>query len=74
MAREVAAAAKKANPLAAYDQASLALWGAVSFDGAPVTQDAINDLEPDVLTGIARTVLHLARPGLFETEEARKNV
>jgi hypothetical protein len=71
--RKLVAEAKQADPLVGYDQASLALWGTVTLDGEPVTQGAINDLEPDVLERVARAVLRLARPGLFETEADEKN-
>lgn len=71
--RKLVADAKKADPLVGYDQAALVLWGAVSFDGAEKTKELIDELEPDVLERIARAVLRLARPGLFETETDEKN-
>lgn len=72
-AREAVAEAKKKDPTTGYDPAQLCLMGVVTLDGVEKSREAIDDLEPDVLTGIARAVLRLARPGLFEDEAERKN-
>jgi hypothetical protein len=73
-ARTAVAEAKKANPLTGYDQNALCLMGIVTLGGVEKTPELVDDLEPDVLTGIARAVLKLARPGLFESESDRGNV
>lgn len=72
-AREKVREATQADPLASYDTRTLLLEGVVTLDGVEKTPEAIDDLEPDVADGIARAVLRRARPGLFETEDARKN-
>lgn len=71
--REAVEAAKTKDPLLAYDQRSLVLWGAVSFDGVEKTPEAVDDLEPELAEAIARAVLRLSRPALFETEADEKN-
>lgn len=71
--REAVEAGKKADPLLAYDQRSLVLWGTVTFDGVDKTPEAVDDLEPELAETIARTVLRLSRPALFETEADEKN-
>lgn len=71
--REAVEAGKKADPLLAYDQRSLVLWGTVAFDGVEKTPEAVDDLEPELAEAIARAVLRLARPALFETEADEKN-
>jgi hypothetical protein len=75
-----------ADPLTGYDRYTLARAGLVawSYPGAinavepPTTEyDAIRDLDDDAVDFIAREVLKLAKPSLFqsreEQEQARKN-
>lgn len=69
--RDVVAAAK--DPLLAYDKQELVMRSVVTVDGQEKTLAQIEEFEPEVLTAIATAVLRLARPGLFETEEERKN-
>lgn len=71
--RKAVEAAKTKDPLLAYDQRSLVLWGTVSFDGVEKTPEAVDDLEQELAEAIARAVLRLARPALFETEADEKN-
>jgi hypothetical protein len=71
------------DPLSGYDRLALAKAGVKAWtyeDGGtpkPVTDAAIEDLEDEALEFIARTVLQLTKPALFqskdEREAARKN-
>jgi hypothetical protein len=66
-----AAAAK--DPLSGYDKHTLISLGAVRINDAGATTEALDDLEPETATAVAREVLRLSRPALFETEAERKN-
>lgn len=78
-ARAAVSAAKQRDPLTGYDKRTLCVIGIERIEGVPGeageldAEAVIDNLEPDVLTGIARAVLRLARPGLFETEADEKN-
>lgn len=69
---------KAADPLLAYDRVTLMEAGvtAWSFD-LPVTRETLEDLDEDTADWLARAILRLSRPALFESEAeqeaARKN-
>lgn len=71
--REVVEAEKRRNPLAGYDARELCVMGVETIDDAPKSYDLIDDWEVEVLEAVANAILRLARPGLYETEAARKN-
>lgn len=71
--REVVEAEKARNPLGGYDARELCVMGVETIDGAPKSYDLIDDWEIEVLQAVANAILRLARPGLYETEAARKN-
>lgn len=64
----------KRDPLTAYDrqtllQAAIVRW---TYD-VPVTPETIQEIDEDTEEWLAREVLRLSRPSLFETEADRKN-
>ena len=71
--REAAAAEARKNPMAAYAPRELCAMGVETIDGVAKHYDLIDEWEPEVLDAVATAILRLSRPGLFETEEARKN-
>lgn len=71
--RDLVEAEKKRNPLASYDARELCLAGIDTIDGAPKSPDLIDDFELEVVEGVANAILRLSRPGLYETEDDRKN-
>lgn len=65
--------AAQRDPLSNYDLFTLLLAGVEACDGQAKTAEGIEGLEPEVAQGVARAILRLARPGLFETEADGKN-
>lgn len=57
------------DPLAAYDRVALMVAGvtAWTFD-APVDRDHVEDLDEDTQDWLARAILRLSKPSLFQTE------
>lgn len=71
-------AATKADPLLLFDAVTLLEKGVTgwSYD-APIARESVEDLDDATLTYLAREILKLAKPALFQTEDeaeaARKN-
>ncbi|MDP3717090.1 MAG: hypothetical protein Q8T13_04890 [Acidobacteriota bacterium] len=61
-------AAAKADPLVSYDIGVLLTIGVTSLDS-----EGIDELEPATAKAVAREVLRLSNPSLFESEDERKN-
>jgi hypothetical protein len=62
-----------ADPLVAYDRASVITGGLVAWtyhDGAPPTPEQIADLDDDAMDWIARAILRLSKPAAFVGAEA----
>lgn len=71
--RSVVEEEKRRNPLAGYDARHLCVMGVETVDNEAKTFDLIDEWEIEVLEAVANAILRLARPGLYETAEARKN-
>jgi len=76
-ARELADA--HADPLLGFDRYTIVTAGLVAWtvDGGTPTPDQINDLDDDTVETIARAILELSKPSLFqsaaERDAAKKN-
>lgn len=58
------------DPMQGYDRETLVLKGVKSWsDEAPITAETVADLDEEHLDGLARAVLKLSRPALFQTTE-----
>jgi hypothetical protein len=79
IATDAEAVAAIRDPLAGYDRstvlkAGLTGWSYLREDGKPrnVTPAAIDDLVDEAAEFIARAILHLTKPELFETADERE--
>jgi hypothetical protein len=61
--------AAQRDPLLTYDRVTLIEKGATAWTyDEPLTRESIEDLDDETADVIARAVLKLAKPGLFQTE------